>query len=298
MNAAYIREIEALVEKVTTNNLAIAFFAERLRGKVPTQAASEFLTNKEQGDWAEELVLQILNRNLKGFSGFSYGRKDSIVAGDPEFKKFYQDYQIELDRIGKCPDILIYDNRTATEVQSELNSSKPREAIKETAQKAVAALEVRSSAFLTLQYLEFIKGKPQTGKKSKNREFLSFTPKVEDLIVILKWIQVHGVPHYYVQVFFDRIYAIPFKKILQILSDKNNLHTKYYIEKNSKNQFKSTIHINLDEGACIAQEVKVPKHTSATKQLPRGRILFYVKFTVDELPKVKETDLITAFDLQ
>ena len=35
----------------------------KLTGKPPTLANSEFLTNKEQGDWAEEIVFTAINEN-------------------------------------------------------------------------------------------------------------------------------------------------------------------------------------------------------------------------------------------
>ena len=32
-----------------------------IQGRAPASASSEFLTNKEQGDWAEQLVLSSIN---------------------------------------------------------------------------------------------------------------------------------------------------------------------------------------------------------------------------------------------
>jgi hypothetical protein len=289
----YVKRIEELANKVKSN-IGIDLSIKRVRAKTPTQAFSEFLTNKEQGDWAEDLMLELLNKNLNRFKALSYGRKDNLIAGDEGFNEFYKNYQDELDEIGKCPDILIFKKDDATEkLISEIQSNLPRNSVIKLAKKALAALEVRSSAFLVEKYEKFIKGKDING-----RAFLSFTPKVEDLAVIFKWIQVHEVPHYYVQVFFDRIYVISFEKILEIISDKKNLKTKYFIEKNSKNQFKSTIHIDVNEGICLSKDVELPKHKSEIKELPRGRLLFHVKFNVKELPKdmSKET-LEKAFNL-
>ena len=36
---------------------------------------------------------------------------DDIIAGDENFKEFYEEYQNELDEIGKRPDILIFDKK-------------------------------------------------------------------------------------------------------------------------------------------------------------------------------------------
>jgi len=110
------------------------------------------------------------------------------------------------------------------------------------------------------------------------RDFLSFTPKVEDIYVIYKWIKKFHVPHYYVQVFFDSVYAISFKKILEIISNPSYKKKKFFIEKNAKNQFKTTIHIDIDEGFLLAEKIDFPDHRSECKEIERGRLLFYVTF--------------------
>ena len=89
-------------------------------------------------------------------------------------------------------------------------------------------------------------------KIHKTRDYLSFTPKVEDLYVVHKWIQTYGVPHYYFQVFFDRVYGISFEHILRVISLPDNKGRRFTIERNTKNQFKNTIHINVKEGVEVA----------------------------------------------
>ena len=114
--------------------------------------------------------------------------------------------------------------------------------------------------------------------KSKDRNFLSFTPKVEDLLVINKWITNFCIPHFYIQVFFDRIYMISFQKILKIITEPTNRNILFTLEKNAKNQFKSTIHIDVSQGVLLAKDIILPEHMSAVKELNRGRLLYYIKF--------------------
>ncbi|MDE5710835.1 MAG: AccI family restriction endonuclease, partial [Bacteroides sp.] len=45
-------------------------------------------------------------------------------------------------------------------------------------------------------------------KEVQKRDYLSITPKVEDIKVVYKWIETFNVPHYYFQVFFDKVYAL------------------------------------------------------------------------------------------
>lgn len=43
----------------------------KITGRPPTMANSEFLTNKEQGDWAEQIVFKAINEFSKDFLLFT-----------------------------------------------------------------------------------------------------------------------------------------------------------------------------------------------------------------------------------
>lgn len=115
-------------------------------------------------------------------------------------------------------------------------------------------------------------------KDIQKRTWLSITPKVEDLKVVYKWIENYNVPHYYFQVFFDKIYAISFEKILRTVSDSQNEGSVFSVESDTKNQNKTTIKIRSTYGTKIAARVDEPKHESVRKEMDRGRLLFYIKF--------------------
>ena len=312
-----------------------------IQGRVPSAASSEFLTNKEQGDWAEKLVLASINASSPKYVALPYGRSDSIAAGDPGFADFYANYLNELNTIGKRPDILIFKREDApvdgiVDVQDN-----------ELISKAVAAIEVRSSSFLSKKYAEFmerretealeacmklkeeilaepygsilLRKKPETfaflgaatpatfkelsvpnfpfrssqelrfiAEKMKEikkfndvlrkRDYLSITPKKEDLALVNRWVQHYGVPHYYLQVFFDRGYVISFEKILEISSNTDLEGNVFSVEKDEKNQGKTTIKIDIKEAEPIIGRIDMPCHFSQMKELERGRLLFYVKF--------------------
>lgn len=314
-----------------------------LRGRVPNTASSDFLTHKEQGDWAEQLVLSSINAASPDYVALSYGRSDSISSGDPGFADFYAKYQEELNSIGKRPDILIFKRENA-----------PIDGIVAPdddylISKAIAAIEVRSSSFLSKKYAQYMEQKTQNAeanckaliqeilqepygeilqkknpclfsllekasptifheldfklpslrsseelrhissclKKLKEniktlhkRDFLSITPKVEDLALVNRWIQRYNVPHYYLQVFFDRGYILSFENILKISSNPDLEGAVFSIEgHDDKNQGKTTIKININEASPIIGKIDMPEHFSALKELDRGRLLFYVKFS-------------------
>jgi hypothetical protein len=315
--------------------------------RTPTQASSNFITNREQGDWAERLILRAINETSKHFVAVKYGKSDDRVAGDEGFSSFYQNFQIELDTIGKRPDILILKKEHyKTEWNFDI-SNLSSDQIHNIVPLAIAGLEIRSSAFLIEKYeyamrektakftqialetrdeilskffdlldhpsrhkyIEILKGltpetlsaagfvKPNWSsserllelsnhfvilknsiKEIQKRDFLSITPKVEDLKVVYKWIETYNVPHFYFQVFFDKVYGISYENILKIIADPANEGLIFAVEKDVKNQNKTTIKIKSKSGIEIANKVDEPIHKSVRKEMDRGRLLFYVTF--------------------
>lgn len=312
----------------------------QMNGRPPTMANSEFLTNKEQGDWAEQIVLKAINEYSAEYFAVEYGRSESIAAGDKGFSDFYKEYQDELNSIGKRPDLLIYKKSDFPEKEIDIQND-------EHVAKAIAALEVRSSSFLAKKYEEFMKSrnfdaidscskikkeiletklgslllvknkmiydliKDSDGSTFKEldfrcpswsltadlrnltallkalkenikilhkRDYLSITPKVEDIALVNRWIQKYNVKHYYLQVFFDKAYVISFEDIIGLASVESNEGEVFSIEQDVKNQGKTTIKINVQVGKEVLGKIDMPNHASAMKELDRGRLLFYVKF--------------------
>jgi type II restriction enzyme len=125
---------------------------------------------------------------------------------------------------------------------------------------------------------ELLKNLKEQIKILHKRDYLSITPKLEDLALVNRWIQHFNVRHYYLQVFFDKAYVIPFKDILEISSDPDKEDVIFSVEEDVKNQGKTTIKINVQVGKEILGRIDMPEHKSALKELDRGRLLFYVTF--------------------
>ena len=322
--------------------------AERPPVRIPSQASSEFTTNREQGDWAEKIMLAAINQTTQNYVAVRYGMGDDRVAGEDGFREFFENFQQELDEIGKRPDILVFKRSDLPVEWGTDISLRSREELDEVVPKAIVGLEVRSSAFLSKRYdevmrerkkryiqdaltiksriesdyrdvldnqsrrayldvlagitpetMRIIDFKRPTWRSSaslveaaqafgdlktaleglRKRDHLSITPKVEDLRVVYQWVQTYGVPHFYVQVFFDKAYALSYEHILTLLTDPSNEDTRYFTEGDVKNQKKMTVKINPEEGSVIAPDIDEPNHASRRKELRRGQLLFYVTFT-------------------
>ncbi len=341
----YYNKIRELTKKVPT--ALVDFTVPRDPASTPTQASSNFITNKEQGDWAEGLILRAINEASKNFVAVKYGKSDDLIAGETGFDSFYQEFQKELDTIGKRPDILVFKKTDFVSKWTYDISKIEHKEITEYVKKAVAGIEIRSSAFLiekyetamqtrttkftqkalllkdkilteyldlleqsnrekyipvlkgitkeTLSVADFrvpgwsssqklielnglLKELKESIKEIQKRDFLSITPKVEDIKVVYKWIETFNVPQYYFQVFFDKVYGISFEQILKLISNSDNEGSIFSVEQDTKNQNKTTIKINSKKGIQIAYKIVEPEHKSVRKEMDRGRLLFYVTF--------------------
>lgn len=345
INMTYFEQIKALIKVVPAE--LVDFSLARDIARTPTQASSNFITNKEQGDWAENLIMRAINDNAKEYVAVKYGKSDDLVAGEEGFDSFFQEFQNELNTIGKRPDLLIFKK---TDFDGTLGfdiSHVPHETINNYVKKAVAGIEVRSSAFLIdhyenamtkrtdfyiqeslsikeniltnyedlldtparrgyidilnginrdtihvadfkvpgwrsserlIQLNELLKKLKNDIREIQKRDYLSITPKVEDIKVVYKWIETFNVPHYYFQVFFDKVYGISFENIIKIISNSDNEGVVFSVESDTKNQNKTTIKIKSKSGVEIASKVEEPQHKSVRKEMDRGRLLFYVTF--------------------
>jgi type II restriction enzyme len=341
----YFNRIRELTKNVPVE--LVDFSQPRDRARTPTQASSNFITNKEQGDWAENLVTRAINENSKNYVAIKYGKSDDLVAGEEGFDAFYQEFQNELETIGKRPDLLIFkktdfEEKLGFDISHILHCQ-----VTDYVKKAVACIEVRSSDFLIDRYEEAMRSRTEKFteialetkdkilteykdilshptrenyidilngitartlnvadfkvpgwrsnerliqlndlfkqlksaiKEIQKRDYLSITPKVEDIKVVYKWIETFNVPHFYFQVFFDKVYGISFEQILQIVSNPDNDGLIFSVEADAKNQNKTTIKINSNSGIEIACKIDEPNHKSVRKEMDRGRLLFYVTF--------------------
>lgn len=146
----YSSKIRKLAGMVSVD--LVDFDHERSWPRIPTQASSEFITNKEQGDWAEKLLMMAINNGSQNFIAVHYGKNEDLVAGDDGFDEFFNEFQIEMDEIGKRPDLLIFKRTDFREDLGMDISRMPHGRIDDYVRKAVAGIEVRSSAFLIDRY--------------------------------------------------------------------------------------------------------------------------------------------------
>ncbi len=233
------------------------------RINVPTDARSEFLANRAMGDWAEASLSTALRASFPSWRIAHYGDTDRIAAGDPEFREHYLRGVEETRRFGKRPDLLVLPH---TVLVPDNLSEQPLVESDPFVKQAVASIEVRSSKFEALTYMRVREQQKAAGKKGV-RETPSFTVKVEDLIIVNRWLERHHIPQSYCQVFFDSIFAINFLKIFEIIGSG----TGFTIETPAKSQEKATIMIPITSGLQIGTATSLPEFRAEHRVTELGR---------------------------
>ena len=107
---------------------------------------------------------------------------------------------------------------------------------------------------------------------STGRETPSFTVKVEDLVIVYRWLERNKVSQTYCQVFFDSIFAINFLEIFSTIASGED----FTIETPAKSQEKSTIMIPITAGLKVGRGTSLPTFTAEQRVTALGRHDAYV----------------------
>jgi hypothetical protein len=279
MSDSYIQRLrstlDGVVEKLSAKGIQphrLTFGGEGQKSekkpRVPTDARSEFLANRAMGDWAERMLGSAILKALPEWKVVQYGNTDTIAAGHPDFRERYLAGLEETRQFGKRPDLLLFPATFG--VDSNL-SERGHAEIEPMVRHAVAAIEVRSSKFEALRYMA-VRQKQRDGGNKTGRETPSFTVKVEDLVIVYRWLERYCVPQSYCQVFFDSVFAINFLDIFAIIANGSG----FSIEKPAKSQEKATIMIPITCGMQVGKAMSIPTFAAEHQITKLGRHDAYV----------------------
>lgn len=240
------------------------------RPRTPTDARSEFLANRAMGDWAENILAATLRQTLLEYSVSHFGNTESIAAGHADFRDLYLGGLEEVRKFGKRPDLLLF--KKDLKISANL-SEKAFKELDHLADSATASIEVRSSKFDALTYMKVRAEQKAAGQKVA-KDSPSFTVKVEDLVIVYRWLERKKIPQAYFQVFFDSVFAINVLDIFKLIGQwKKGL----VIETPAKNQEKATIMIPITEGVQVGLLTAPPQFTAEHGITKLGRHDAYVK---------------------
>lgn len=267
--------LDGVVEKLAAKGIQpnrLAFGGEgpkpTQKPRVPTDARSEFLANRAMGDWAERMLSAAVVAALPEWKVVQYGNTDAIAAGHPDFKARYLAGLEETRLFGKRPDLLVFPK--SFDVDGNLSERSHAE-IESLVKRVSAAVEVRSSKFEALKYMAVRQKQRDDGEKG-GRETPSFTVKVEDLVIVYRWLERHRVSQSYCQVFFDSVFAINFLDIFATIANGEG----FSIETPAKSQEKATIMIPITCGIQVGKATGLPTFAAEHHVTKLGRHDAYV----------------------
>lgn len=244
--------------------------------RFPTDARSEFLANRAMGDWAEEILAESIRNAMPEYTAVHYGESDRIAAGDEGFKEFYTQRLEAVHRYGKRPDLLVMPKDIGCD--QDISSIKTPDLI-DIVNNSSFSIEVRSSKFEALTYISVRdKEYKETGRKPSQLA-PNFTIKVEDLLVVYRWLSLHDCPQIYCQVFYDSVFAINFIDIFRTIASGEG----FKIETPAKSQLKSTIMIPITSGDKVADFREPPTFKADLRVTRLGRYDAYVVPTGGEI---------------
>lgn len=182
--SAYKDRIVSLAEDVNDAIDVDLFQDKETDVTPPTMAFSQFLINKEQGDWAEGLMKEYLTSSTR-LEALEYGRSEDKIAGEPGFAEFYKNYHEELATIGKCPDLLVFpEGEPNDDLARKIEDIEgvPRGELIDDISDAVAGLEVRSSAYMVNKH----RNHHQSRIATANEEVRAYLDEFDELVAELR----------------------------------------------------------------------------------------------------------------
>jgi len=279
MSGAYFKQLQATLDGVIANLTKKGIEKHRLafggdgplplrKPAVPNDARSEFFANRAMGDWAERSLTTALRESFPNMAVTQFGNTDRIAAGHPDFKARYLAGLEETRLFGKRPDLLLFPTTSGIGVEI---SKRPQAETEALVRKAVAAIEVRSSKFEALTYMATRQRQRDAGNRT-GRETPSFTVKVEDLVIVYRWLERNRVSQAYCQVFFDSIFAINFLDVFSTIGSGEG----FTIETPAKSQEKATIMIPITAGLQVGKGTSLPTFAAEQRVTALGRHDAYV----------------------
>lgn len=241
--------------------------------RAPPPRGLDFFIRWSQGAWAEERVIETINRD-SSLSAFHYGASRGDPKSFEEFKGEWEAYQNAQARMGKRPDVLIFERLLVPELDVKVHgglqsmTQRPDVELFGIPERSICGAEVETSFWKALTAES--KGFP-----------LSFTLKEEDVSGIRQWMRRTKKPILMVQVFLDSAWAIDLGGVIE------NVERRVVKAQVDYKTRKATYKIPLRQGVPFGSLEEHPVPKLRVLETDRGQILPFPvfeggKFTLTE----------------
>lgn len=243
----------------------------------PARASEEFLSTIAQGMWAEERMREAINE-VPQLLAIKYGPSrynHELISNKQNWQRYVSWLYQQMSIYGKRPDLLVFRrDEYSRDFPSDL-SEISEESIQHIVRKAIVGIECRSSSYF---YDEYVSSRKREGAEKE----LSITVKDEDLERVNQWIKTYcgRIPIYYVQIFFDKAFALEYDKILHIIRQakqmkllEGRIKIANYRHKMEKKTGKWTHYIGVTHGKICAIALESPTLDSEVIKSWNGKVM-------------------------
>ena len=261
---------------------------------------SDFLMRWSQGRWSEEILIGAFKEN-PNWIAIPFG-PSSVAPEDPKELELYFD-RLGSAGVGKRPDLLLFSRKTYGSIYARIDKIglenipfTPEDDLKFAIEKAVCAVEVENSLWVSKAMPQYGKGRPCKTDGSltvflRSHKVPTIIVKDQDLKPLRLWQEKWNIPIYVFHVFFDQGFFISFDRALELIKRKIvEVTEQTFFAPGGATTKKGIYKIWYTLASPLGEIVKKPELSSKVVQDKNGHILPYVHFSGGRLKLSLEID--------
>lgn len=256
--------------------------------QVGAQRGGDFLLNQLRGQWAEKVCCSIA---WSGHKIVAYGPSGAAMPGEEDHEKTIRAFREIVLTEGKRPDLVAFSEACWKELDAavreqiaEWPNRRLRPDEEELLKRCRCGIEVKNS---TWHYAR---------RRAAGGGPLAVTVKDEELEDIEGWTRRFGQPVLFMQVLFDEVYCMSFRRMQDAIR-RGMVYADgdYVAEKDRKSQKYYHRFFLADERHLCAKTVFPSESEAIVSILPNGNVIPYIRYrpveSCDARPEVIEGEL-------
>lgn len=261
---------------------------------------SDFLMRWSQGRWSEEVVIEAFGRH-HNWKALPFG-PSSVAPEDPKELEMYFE-RLEASGVGKRPDLLIFEANTYESIQAVVKRIgiqnipfTPEQELQFVINKAVCAVEVENSLWVSKAMPHYGKGRPSKLDPKltvflRSQKVPTVIVKDEDLKPLRAWQKKWKIPLYIFHVFYDQGFFISFNRALSLVRKRIvEVTEQTFFAPGGATTTKGIYKIWYSLASPLGEIVQQPELRSKVVQDRNGHILPYVHFSGGRLELSAEVE--------
>lgn len=245
-----------------------------------SQRAGDFLNNQLRGRWAERVVASM---PLPDLEIIPYGPSGAAMPGEENHRRIVATFGLIHHLEGKRPDLLAFDAAYWHALDPELSAramtwpERPLDPVDvHVLSEAKFAIEVKSS---TWHYAK---------RRAAGKGPLAITVKDEELATLSLWADRTGVPVLFIQVLFDELYCMSYRRMLAGRDRGYVYQDGDYTLDRARDSDKFVHRFFVDGAPHLCGEVAFPSASTAEVQiLGDGSVVPYINLAPAAVISVK-----------